>query len=105
MFIKALSHWRHCRRTVGQNIDWQREQVAFGFSVGQCLVSYENSARYIRMRHSSLSVGEVKICLSCDLVDRGLNSSTDQLSDRLTSTLFHPPIVRLSNRSTQRPTD
>ena len=49
---------------MGQNIQLQREQTDFDFIVGQCLVFDENSACYILVRHNTLSVGDVKICLS-----------------------------------------
>ena len=36
----------------------------FDFTVGQCLVSDENSACWISARHNTLSDGDVKVCLS-----------------------------------------
>ena len=59
---------RYCRMTVGQSIRLPGKQTDFDFAVGQCLVSYENRACQISIRHNTLSNGDVKVCLSYDSV-------------------------------------
>ena len=54
---------RHCRTTVGQNVQLLWKQTDFDSAVGRCLVSDENSAWKIPIRHDTLSDDDVTVCL------------------------------------------
>ena len=71
--------WRECSEATLQGFQWVvdvilqhliwsdqllGEQTDIDFTVGQCLVSDENSACWISARHNTLSDGDVKVCLS-----------------------------------------
>ena len=57
-------HSGYCCMTVSDQLPW--EQAYLDFSVGQCLVSDENTACWIPIRHNTLSDGDVKVDLSYD---------------------------------------
>ena len=68
-FSRPRSIIRHCRTTVGQSTQSLLEQTDFDSAVGLCLVTGENDACQIPIRHNTLSDGDVKVCL---IVERGL---------------------------------
>ena len=74
--LKPRSTSGHCRRPVEQNTLLLWEQTNFDFTVGQSLVSEENSACYISIGRNTIrwwrqSLSVVRRCL---IVDRGLYS-------------------------------
>ena len=63
-----LSTVRHSCTTLGQNRRWLWEQTDFHLTVGQCLVSDENSICWRSITYNTPFDGDVKICLSYDSV-------------------------------------